>query len=41
MNVQNHGKKKGHQASTRHPKNPKKPIENYIVAFPGKVVCLM
>ena len=24
-------KEKGHQASTRHPKNPKKPIENYIL----------
>jgi len=23
-------KKRGHRASTRHPKNPKKPIENYI-----------
>ena len=24
-------KKRGHRASTRHPKNPKKPIENYIL----------
>jgi hypothetical protein len=23
-------KKRGHQASTWHPKNPKKPIENYV-----------
>ena len=26
-----HQKKRGYRASTRHPKNPKKPIENYIL----------